>query len=504
VSEVERFEVVAVDDVSDVLGVLVGRLDLRVDLDERVDRRRLDSSDRRLADADVVLEHRTSVEGTAELVWARSGRVVHRIGGVGLVPPADAAVAGLPPRLAAVSGATPFVVADPVGSRLVSLSRLDDDEKVVVRVVVDHTPSDAGPSPLLVEVVALRGYRREADRLTAELHQLIELRATTECSIDRSSVRPTGEWMTGAMSAIEGWRLALRRLTANMNERFVGVLSGRDPEDLHAFRVAVRRIRTLLREGREVLPSAERDRFRAEFHWLGDVTTPTRDADVMVADHPQFVTALGAGHQDWLAPMLEVFWSHRSEVQAQMAADLRSGRRIEFGAAWAAWLDDDARWSSGAAPSAGRPLVEVAGALVGDAHLRVVRTGRKIRKSSPPSALHDLRKDAKRLRYLLESFAPVLDAEAVAALNVPLRRLQDALGTFQDDAVQAVAVGDLMAGRDDIGPDVMIATEAVVEHLRRTSRRARSQSRRAFDEFDERRVRRAVERLVPVQKGSRR
>jgi CHAD domain-containing protein len=144
----------------------------------------------------------------------------------------------------------------------------------------------------------------------------------------------------------------------------------------------------------------------------------------------------------------------------------------------------------------------VAAASVRDAHRRVIRTGRSVRKSSPPSVLHDLRKDAKRLRYLLESFAPVFDADAVARVTEPLRRLQDELGTFQDDAVQALAVRQLVAGRGDLAPDVEIATDAVVEHLDRTSRRARSRSRAAFDDFDDRRVRRAVERLVPVRKGS--
>lgn len=503
-SEVERFEVVGAGDVTDVLAVLVDRFGLLVELDEHVARRRLDSADRRLAAAGVVLEHRTTAHGTADLVWLRAGRAVHRIVGVALEPPADARAAGLPLRLATVTDVAPFVIDDPVHSRLVSLSRLDDEDKTTVRVVVDHTPIGIDPVPVLIEVIALRGYRNEADRLVAELQGHLTVRTTTTSSVDRSAPPSTGLSMTGSMTAVEGWRMVLRRLTTNMNERFVGVLSGRDPEDLHAFRVAVRRIRTLLREGKTVLPPDERARFRAEFLWLGDVTTPTRDADVLVADHPQFVAALGVDHQDWLAPMLEVFWSHRAEVQTQMATELRSKRRIEFGAAWAAWLEDDTRWTASVAAAAGRPLVEVAAASVRDAHAEVVRTGRRIRKSSPPPVLHDLRKDAKRLRYLLESFAPVFDPHEVSKVAEPLRRLQDALGTFQDDAVQAVAVHELMVGRDDIGPDVMIATEAVIEHLERTSHRARARSRQVFEEFDDRQVRRAVERLVPVRKGSKR
>ena len=40
--------------------------------------------------------------------------------------------------------------------------------------------------------------------------------------------------------------------------------------------VAVRRTRSVLQEGRKVLPPERREEFRTGFKWLGDVTTPQR------------------------------------------------------------------------------------------------------------------------------------------------------------------------------------------------------------------------------------
>ena len=74
------------------------------------------------------------------------------------------------------------------------------------------------------------------------------------------------------------------------------------------------------------------------------------------------------------------------------------------------------------------------------------RTGRAFRKlaahgaaitaDSPPEALHDLRKRAKELRYVLEFFAPLHDPAAYRKVVGDLKQLQDCLGEFQDDQVQ--------------------------------------------------------------------
>lgn len=505
-SEVHRFEVVGVGDVPAVLGVLVDRLGLRLDLDEDVSRRVLDTVDARLASADVVLEHRLGTDGTADLVVSRQGRPLHRVVGALREPPESLAATDLPARIVALAGDAPMVAAEPVRARIVTLSRIDDEDKTTVRVVLDRLDGTDGASPMLVEVLELRGYRSEAEGLIGELRAHMALAPAARSSVDRlRTAGVAGAGPSTTMTAAEGWRTVLQRLTADMTARFAGVLTGDDPEDLHAFRVAVRRIRTMLRDGDGVLSPEERTRFRTEFLWLGDITTPTRDADVLVADHPHFVAELPADRRAGLEPLLDVFVEHRRRAHAEMVAALRSPRRIALGSAWAAWLDDDRRWTTDVAPSAGAPVGRIAATVVRDAHRRLVKAGRAIGASSPASELHDLRKDAKRLRYLLEGFAPLFDADAVARVGEPLRKLQEALGTFQDDAVQARAVHDLAAERSadagagvetGVGAGVDAATALVVEHLERTSHRARARSREAFERFDRRRVRRAMEHLM--------
>jgi CHAD domain-containing protein len=60
-----------------------------------------------------------------------------------------------------------------------------------------------------------------------------------------------------------------------------GVRLGEDPEDVHWFRVATRKLRSELRTFRPLLGDAQMSSLRAELRWLGGKVGPVRDADVL-------------------------------------------------------------------------------------------------------------------------------------------------------------------------------------------------------------------------------
>ena len=55
-----------------------------------------------------------------------------------------------------------------------------------------------------------------------------------------------------------------------------------DTEFLHDFRVALRRTRSLLGQIRDVFPAAAVEHFSSEFSWIGRLTGPPRDLDVLL------------------------------------------------------------------------------------------------------------------------------------------------------------------------------------------------------------------------------
>ncbi len=80
-----------------------------------------------------------------------------------------------------------------------------------------------------------------------------------------------------------------------MDRNLPGVLADVDPEALHDFRVAVRRTRATLKLGRPALPDGVRDRWEPELKWLGTLTTPVRDLDVVQLQLPAMRRLAGRG-----------------------------------------------------------------------------------------------------------------------------------------------------------------------------------------------------------------
>ena len=506
-----RYEVTAAGDFASVYAVLTDHLGLRTVSLETAERCWLDSSDGILAGRSTALEFRIPTDGSApSLMWTADGRILAADPCVPRTAPPSAA--GLPDtpafhRLAELLGESALVASPVVQSQVAVVAALDDEEKTTARVVLDTSVmADGGSLPMIIEIVALRGYEAEAQKIEKSLRRNVAMKPTERSTQQNvmAGATPTedGSTFDPTMTAAQAWRVALQRLTDAMTSTFSGVLRGDDPEDLHAFRVAVRRIRTMLQDGADILESESRDRFRHDFRWLGDITTPTRDADVHLLEFPQLVDALPSVSASALETLRESLQQHRSVCHAAMSIELRSPQRAEFASAWIAFLADDDAWSADEERSA-EPAVAIVTERIERAHRQLVKNGRKITKKSPAIALHELRKEGKRLRYLIECFRPLLDPKSVDTVLGPLRDLQDVLGEFQDTEVQAVALFEI--GTTTQLTDDAVAREALVgmvNTLKARGAKARSSFDRRFRRFDDRSVQRAIERLAP-RSGSR-
>ena len=518
-SEVRRFVVTATGDPAALLADLADHAGLRVTSSVVVERTFLDTADGRLAGADIVLELRRPADGVGapSLVWIEDGRTVATSDLAHPEPPRF--VGDLPAwptgdRLAAVMEMRALVPGPTIMSRLTTLAALDREEKTTARVVVDASTLHGGAElPVRLELHELRGYAREADRLLKRLtdrHVLApgDTTAAAEArrlsgappflrSKLRLSLDPTG-------SAAQAWRTVLQELTFIMTANFAGTIADTDSEFLHDFRVAVRRTRSVLQEGRSVLPPDSRQQFREGFKWLGDITTPQRDADVHLLDFPGLVATLPPERAEALEPLRELLVERQGACHEQLVTDLRSLRRAQLGRDWAefiagtqAWPADDGGEPGSDAPDAQRPAIVVAATRIHKAHQRLVRDGRTIDDTSPAVALHDLRKDAKRLRYLLECFGSLFPAADIATAVKPLKALQDTLGTFQDTEVQAHALEAMAEQLVDRGAPAatLLAMGAVIENVNARGVAARAEFATRFAAFDSGPVNGAYERL---------
>ena len=453
---------------------------------------------------------------TAALVWLdrQSGEELGRWS-ISRVP---AFVWDLPPgpvtdRLAAVVEMRALRPLVRIESAITTLRLLDDEEKTVARVVVDAArltgdhDTDLGA---VVEVTPLRGYARQAEGLARRLAARDDLRADATDPVDRAlaaaGLEPGGYssklrlTLDPEGSAVDAWLEVLRALHATMADNLEGTVADVDSEFLHDFRVAVRRSRSVLGEAKQVLPADLLAYLRPELKWLGDLTTPTRDFDVYLLTLPDFVAGLPPERRGDLARFGSFLAKHQRKAQRAMAAGLTSDRYAALDARWSALLADPAAVLAAAgepARFADAPAPAVAARRIWKAYRRLVHLGRAIDDDSPATDLHELRKDGKRLRYLLECFGSLFPADEVAPLVKELKGLQDVLGEYQDCHVQIESLGELSQQMLDEGLSdaaTLLAMGHLVDQIDRRQHEVRAAFAERFARFDAAVVRRRFRR----------
>jgi CHAD domain-containing protein len=236
--------------------------------------------------------------------------------------------------------------------------------------------------------------------------------------------------------ALAGFRRALRPVVRDLDARWDPVLADVDDEDLHDLRVALRRTRTLVEAGRRVLPRLVRTDLERDLRWLSRATGAARDLDVHLAHLRQVPgTADGRG-------AVERLLDGRAEARAELVTVLRSTRAVELRHALATWCAVPDRWVVGGR-HASRPLGPVAADRMDRARRAVERDLREVRSAPSDAALHRLRRDAKRLRYLVEAFGGLGGRPRRREVVAGLQRLQDDLGRHQDAIVRRAQLASL-------------------------------------------------------------
>jgi len=285
--------------------------------------------------------------------------------------------------------------------------------------------------------------------------------------------------------ALAAFRRVLANLAATVEANRPGTVADLDSEFLHDLRVAVRRTRSVLAHGRQVLPAEVAAAAREGFGWLGEATSAARDLDVWTIEWDAYTAPLPGRAGRALAPVVEEIGRRRAAAHGELAAVLAGPRYRELLAWWRAWLDGPPVDPGG--PKGAAPAGAVAARCVRRAQERLLARGRAVTAASPAEDLHELRKDAKRLRYALECLATVFDPGATKAFVRRLKALQDNLGEHQDaevHAAQLAAIARHLHGTGAAGPDALVAVGQLTEHLDRRRRAARQGFARRFAAYD--------------------
>ena len=483
-----------------VIETAAGKLPVSIQAARPVHVRYLDTFDRRLRRAGLVLEHVT-LPGSAGLRYRESGRPAVVVEAPGADLPAfarDIPHARLRALLSSVIDVRRLLVIAGSRGRLSVARGRDSEDKTVL--LVECLARQRGPHRLVVH--PLRGYERFARRAVRRLLKVEGLVPEESDPVLSASGGPgaalggmpipaRADPDPGARSDVACKRL-LARLDAVLAMNAPGIEADVDPECLHDFRVAVRRARSLLREMKDVFPASVTRRLRADLGWLGQRTGPLRDLDVHLMEFGAVAGDGGAsGRNEAVAALRAHLETLRKRELLALCRTLRSARYRRLRAALGKLLQSEPP----ARPRSANALVPVgvlSAARILRVHRRTLAEGRAITGDSPPEALHDLRKTCKRLRYLLEFFRDVHPAKPVERTIARLKRLQDNLGTYQDAQVQrAVLQAFREHARASLDAAAADAIDGECAALTERERRTRAEFAARFASYDSKRAHKA-------------
>lgn len=396
----------------------------------------------------------------------------------------------------------------PIGGGMVShqtLRFVDDDRKTHARLSAWCLTADGGGRALVVQLRPLRGYDRTARRIEEGIVALgaapLDAGALVARLFPKAPILPADTPVEFAADepALSVARRLIAAQIATLRQNEAGIIADVDTEFLHDYRVALRRMRSIAGLFSGVIAPQRAAALKLRFAALMRPTGPLRDLDVRLIDAARFRAMVPPALHRGLDAMEELIAARRAVAQAELAEHLRTATYRREMRVLERLFAPQGGLRPG--PNGGDPIGLLAARLIDKRRKRFARLARAIEPQTPDAAVHALRIEGKKLRYLLEFFAPLCDRQELAGLLRPLKQLQDILGRFNDASVQAE---DLSAFTQAIDPARMEgavemaaaagALHAALAIRQATERRALTDALAAFDHAD---VARRIRRLFP-------
>jgi CHAD domain-containing protein len=219
-------------------------------------------------------------------------------------------------------------------------------------------------------------------------------------------------------------------LLGELAERHAKLTDGNDADALHDFRVALRKLRSWLRAFEPSLPELPR-KARSRLRRMARRSNASRDLEVQVAWLRARKPELSARQRhglEWLIGRLE---DRRRKEDARFEARLEKNMdRIR--AALEPALQRGSRPLADVPTLPPRDAAPFGVVLSGVVHTQADRIRLRLEAVQTPADYRDAHRariDGKRLRYVLEPVADLVDADDALKR---LKRMQDSLGALQD------------------------------------------------------------------------
>ena len=259
----------------------------------------------------------------------------------------------------------------------------------------------------------------------------------------------------------EAGRKVLRFHFARMLAREAGTRDGKDPEELHAMRVATRRQRAAWRVFGPAFRTGRTKTYRSNLRDVASRLGAVRDLDVLLEAADGYRADLPTSEQRALEPLLSGWRTHREDARKLLIRELDSD-------GYQRWLEDYGEFVRHeglavvpVAPTQPHRVRDTAASQILTAY-QGVRAYEPVLRWADVETLHELRIAGKWLRYTLEFVREALAPEA-ANLIARVTAMQDHLGELNDADVTSHMVRSFLV--ENAGGLSAIESAAIARYL---------------------------------------
>jgi CHAD domain-containing protein len=331
--------------------------------------------------------------------------------------------------------------------RIIPFSLLNEDDKSVVKGQIKSitliTKKNRVRLQDMICLQPIRGYTEEYQQAllaVSELALVILPEPSYLKALSQLKLQP-GKYsskiditLDPTQSAREASIRLLKQFLWIVKQNEKGIINDIDIEFLHDYRVAIRRTRSLLSQVKDIFPGKQSERLRQRVGDLQRKTNRLRDLDVYLLKKKDYAKVLPTLLAKGIEPLFQELSLEREYELTKVIETIRDQDTKQLLREWNTFLNNP---ESNKNPNSNIPVNVYSRRIIKDRLDRVLKRGKKLLNSTPKDeALHRLRIDCKKLRYLLEFFSSLYDSEGIIVLVKQLKSLQNLLGEYNDYTVQ--------------------------------------------------------------------
>ena len=239
--------------------------------------------------------------------------------------------------------------------------------------------------------------------------------------LDKKDIDDLDAYFIPNLSSMDALRVILYKFSQSILAYKERILMSNDTEDLHQFRVNIRKSRAFLKEFAFLFPKEHYNYFNENLDSFATQTNQKRDLDVIKERLKEVDTDHDVIQED----------IKEQQVREQhVIEEMLKGKIFEdFFLAYQNALKQDTLLTS---DNNQDTIEHTAKKVIKALHLKIVKKINALEKEFSDKQLHKIRISLKKLRYLLEEFQHIFGEKKIEKMIEKGKKLQTLLGDFND------------------------------------------------------------------------